>query len=129
MPRTLRDNVFFEGRWYLRGASVVEVGEVVSRIGDHVWVGEDEDASYGRGGDLTPAEPVVNAGAEEPVAGPEGDGSSPASSDSPKPPPQAGPGSSGEVWRDYAKAVGVEVPQDAKRDDVIDLVKAAGQPV
>lgn len=38
-------------------------------------------------------------------------------------PPRAGPGSGVEAWSAYAKDLGIEVPADAKRDDVIELVE------
>lgn len=46
----------------------------------------------------------------------------------PKPPPTRGTGSGGEEWRAYARSVGVEVAEDASRDDVIAALAAAGKP-
>lgn len=46
----------------------------------------------------------------------------------PTPPAQGGPGSGAEAWRNYAAKVGVDVPQDASRDDVITALEAAGKP-
>lgn len=46
----------------------------------------------------------------------------------PTPPAQGGPGSGAEAWRNYAAKVGVDVPQDASRDDVITALGAAGKP-
>ena len=46
----------------------------------------------------------------------------------PTPPAQGGPGSSAEAWRSYAAKVGVDVPRDASRDDVITALEAAGKP-
>lgn len=46
----------------------------------------------------------------------------------PTPPPKAGKGSGEDAWRTYADAVGVEVPADASRDDVIAAIETAGKP-
>lgn len=43
-------------------------------------------------------------------------------------PPKAGAGASAEAWRNYAKAIEVEVADDASRDAVIAAVEAAGKP-
>lgn len=43
-------------------------------------------------------------------------------------PPKAGPGASAAAWRAYAGAHGVEVPEDAKRDDIIAALEAASVP-
>jgi hypothetical protein len=39
-------------------------------------------------------------------------------------PPRGGEGATEEAWRAHAAAVGVEVPEDAGRDDIIALVDA-----
>jgi hypothetical protein len=39
-------------------------------------------------------------------------------------PPRAGRGSGLEAWTDYAVGLGIDVPDDASRDDVIELVDA-----
>ena len=39
-------------------------------------------------------------------------------------PPRAGRGSGLDAWLDYAMEIGLEVPEDASRDDVIALVDA-----
>jgi hypothetical protein len=44
------------------------------------------------------------------------------------PPPKAGAGSSAEAWSKFAASKGVDVPADAKRDDVIAALEAAGVP-
>jgi hypothetical protein len=41
-------------------------------------------------------------------------------------PPRVGKGSSREAWAAYAEASGVEVPEDATRQDVIDALEKAG---
>lgn len=43
-------------------------------------------------------------------------------------PPRGGPGSGALEWREYARTVGVEVADDASRDDVIAALEAAGKP-
>lgn len=43
-------------------------------------------------------------------------------------PPRSGPGSAAPQWRAYARGQGVEVADDASRDDVIDALEAAGKP-
>lgn len=53
----------------------------------------------------------------------------PSSQTAVEPPPQSGRGASAEKWREYAASQGVEVAEDAKRDDVIDALRAAGKPV
>jgi hypothetical protein len=101
--------------------SAEEVGDAASEIGDHAW--------EGAGTDEAPAAPPVDV-VEDESPTPVEDGEDGATDGAfPEPPPQAGPGSSGEAWRDYAKAVGVDVPADAKRDVVIAAVKAMNLPV
>lgn len=39
-------------------------------------------------------------------------------------PPRAGRGSSEDAWREYATSLGIDVPADAGRDDIIALVDA-----
>jgi hypothetical protein len=41
-------------------------------------------------------------------------------------PPRAGAGSGKDAWRDYAAANGVQVADDATRDDIIAACEAAG---
>ncbi len=43
-------------------------------------------------------------------------------------PPMRGPGSSAAEWRAYAGKVGVDVADDASRDDVVAALEAAGKP-
>lgn len=45
----------------------------------------------------------------------------------PEEPPRAGRGSGLEAWSDYATALGLNVPEDATRDDVIELVDARSE--
>jgi hypothetical protein len=47
------------------------------------------------------------------------------------PPPRAGAGSGTDAWKAYAASFDppVEVAEDAKRDDVIAAIEAAGHPV
>lgn len=44
------------------------------------------------------------------------------------PPPKAGRGSSLEAWSAYAEAQGVNIDDDAKREDIIAACEAAGVP-
>lgn len=46
-----------------------------------------------------------------------------------EPPPRGGAGSGVEEWRSYAESKGVEVDEDASRDDIVAAVKKAGHPV
>lgn len=39
-------------------------------------------------------------------------------------PPLGGPGSGRAEWAAYAEGLGIEVPDDAGRDDIVDLVRA-----
>jgi hypothetical protein len=48
--------------------------------------------------------------------------------DEPAVPPRGGPGSGAPAWRSYAASVGVDVPQEASREDVIEALEAAGKP-
>lgn len=50
-------------------------------------------------------------------------------SESADPPPMAGAGSSRAKWAAYAEANGVEIADDATRDEIIEAVRAAGVPV
>lgn len=50
----------------------------------------------------------------------------PTSAPLPDPPRRAGRGSSAEAWRAYAELVGVDVGQDAGRDDIIAACEQAG---
>jgi hypothetical protein len=43
-------------------------------------------------------------------------------------PPKSGAGSGAAAWVDYARAMGLDVTEDAKRDDVIAACEAAGVP-
>jgi len=42
----------------------------------------------------------------------------------PEQPPRGGAGATEEAWREYATGVGIEVPEDAGRDDIVALVDA-----
>jgi hypothetical protein len=43
-------------------------------------------------------------------------------------PPRGGPGSGAPAWRSYARSIGVEVADDASREDVIEALEDAGKP-
>ncbi len=49
--------------------------------------------------------------------------------DRPKPPKRSGPGSSAAAWRNYAGKNGVDVADDADRDEVIAALEAVEVPV
>lgn len=137
----LKDTVYVDGVRYDKGA--VPPPEVAAKIGDHLWVGERPASSQAE----PPAPPAQiqrvpvqrsaptieviedvapDAGETSPgTAAPAGDGGD-ADLD---PPPTSGPGSGLADWLAYAERVGVEVPADAKRADVIEAVRAAGKPV
>lgn len=40
-------------------------------------------------------------------------------------PPRSGQGSGVDAWRDYAEASGIDVPEGASRDDIVELVDQA----
>lgn len=44
------------------------------------------------------------------------------------PPPKSGAGSGVEAWAAYAAAQGVEIPEGAKRDDIVAALETAGVP-
>lgn len=44
------------------------------------------------------------------------------------PPPKRGAGSGVEAWSEYARKAGVDVPDDAKRDDIVAACEAADVP-
>jgi hypothetical protein len=74
------------------------------------------------GSDVAPDAGETSPGTTAPAPDGEGDADL-------DPPPLSGPGSSLQDWLAYAELVGVEVPADAKRADVIEAVRAAGKPV
>lgn len=43
-------------------------------------------------------------------------------------PPRGGPGSGRDAWAEYAGANGVEIDEDASRDDIIAALDSAGVP-
>lgn len=49
-----------------------------------------------------------------------------AASTLPTPPPKNGAGSGTQAWADYAELLGVDVPDDASRDEIQAAVEAAG---
>ncbi len=89
--------------WYRLGDKVP--ADVVKRLGD-------SEALFDRDG-----------GDDEPDEQPDDKGSSKSEI-----PAKAGAGSSRDAWAAYAKANDVEVPEDAKRDDIIALLDAAEVP-
>lgn len=67
-----------------------------------------------------PVETTERPGPEQP-GGPERE-----STARPAPPPRSGPGSGDRAWRTYAAALDVAVPAEAKREQVWQLLAAAG---
>jgi hypothetical protein len=124
--RGLKDNVWIFGKLYKKG-SVPTDPAVIARIDDRLWAdgppGVAAEAESGRQ-EAAPAPSSLSTDDK-----PDEDDGTGTDGDAPEPPPQSGPRGSGQAWRDYATAVGVDVPADAKRDDVIDLVRMAGKPV
>jgi predicted component of type VI protein secretion system len=47
----------------------------------------------------------------------------------PRPPARSGRGSSTAAWAAHAEALGVEIPADADRDDIVEAIRAAGHPI
>lgn len=84
------------------------------------------------GAEAADAERLVQGGHLERLDAParpdavEGGESPPAPSTAP---PKDGPGSGKARWADYAAAVGVEVPDGAARDVIIEAIEKAGLPV
>lgn len=59
---------------------------------------------------------------DEPVESPAAAVEDPASEFTPQEPPRAGRGSGVDAWATYARSIGITVPDDATRDDIIALV-------
>ena len=134
------DGVFY-------GVGSTPPAEVAAEFGDHIWEAPETAPAggllmpmvsapterTGHGGvQVAPADPFREPAPEKPAgAAPEATPAAPAapSGDAPQPPPLSGPGSSVDHWRSYAAAVGVEVPEGAKRAEVVDAVRDAGLPV
>lgn len=108
----------------LRAGAIVPDGvaaESLEKLAARGFLEEVDDAEE--------AEPEVPA-QPEPPAPVSGDESPAAESEQLEvaAPPKAGPGSSAEAWRVYAAGLGVDVADDASRDDVIAALEAAGKP-
>lgn len=65
------------------------------------------------------AKQITNADAWE-----DGDVPAAEASDGPEEPPRSGQGATTDAWRAYADQLGVDVPDDAGRDDIIAAVDA-----
>jgi hypothetical protein len=75
------------------------------------------------GGDVPPtdvAKQITNPDAWEGEPDVEDDGGDSGSGE----PPRSGRGSGEDVWREYATGLGIDVPDDAGRDDIVALVDA-----
>lgn len=99
-------------------------------LGDHVLAKKDtgggsQDASTGAGG-------TDGAGTPESAAG---NPTQPPAEGSLAVPPLNGAGSSKDAWRDYAgkaaekAGLQIDIPADAKRDDIVEALRSAGIPV
>lgn len=99
-------------------------------LGDHVLAKKDTgggspDASTATGG-------TEGAGAQESAAG---NPTQPPTDGSLAVPPLNGAGSSKDAWRDYAgkaaekAGLQIDIPADAKRDDIVEALRSAGIPV
>lgn len=83
-------------------ATIAKQYETIARLTGEVETLTQKLAELG----LTPAAPAASGVAE---------------------PPRAGRGSSEDAWREYATGLGIDVPNDAGRDDIIALVDAQAQ--
>lgn len=112
---TLGVNVLVDNRWY--GPDYLDAGDPPwDRVGPHLGGSlGDGDGRMPDLDELDPDDPSLDDGTSGPVV-PAG------------PPPKSGRGSSAGAWRDYARANGVEVADDADRDDVIAACVEAGVP-
>lgn len=97
------------------------------RLNATVYLQDEEGVVRGFGpGDIVPdwvAEQITNPDVwvDDDPASPtavEDDG------DDTGPPPKTGKGSGVQAWREYAGTIGVAVPEDATRDDIIAAVEA-----
>lgn len=121
-PDTRNVTVFRPGdtapEWVLPFISNEEVWEASS-----LTPSSDEDGSADQGG---------SHGGEGDSTGDNSDGDPAPVDDTPATPvdvpipPKAGPGASAEAWAAYAAAHGFAVDKDAKRDDIIESLKAEG---
>jgi hypothetical protein len=68
--------------------------------------------------------PAAWEGGEPPKSAEAGDGGPATPADPSAEPPRSGKGSGVEVWRAHAAHLGVEVPEDASRDDIVAAVDA-----
>lgn len=109
---------------------------------EHLFVGGPEQLAKGHtdpgnGGQVEPPEGASPRGQRDPNApatpGLLDSGTQPASSRNPvitgDAPPKGGPGSGREAWSAYAKQNGVEVREDASRDDIFEALEAAKIPL
>lgn len=101
-------------------------------VGDHLTAGGDYVAG---GEDTSPAAPLEGLDRSGRPLDADGDGHvdpedergepnlAPAVvADGPTEPPRAGRGSGLGAWKEYATAIGIDVPDDASRDAIIELV-------
>lgn len=146
MARVLRRTVITGGVTYPPGT--VQTPELLERISNpRAWEGEPDPeptpAPRKRAARPTqkPVEPARAPQAEQsaaptPEETPEVPEETPDEETPPEPegseqsetleePPRGGAGATGDAWREYASALGLEVPEDAGRDDIVALVDAS----
>jgi hypothetical protein len=123
-----------DGVFYAVGS--VPPDDIAAEFGEHIWQAPEGVASGGLLMPMVqaPTEPfAVRVQPTEPAPAPEP--AKPAASPTAAPaggseaPPQSGPGSGVEAWRTYAAAHGVDVPEHAKRAEIVEALEVAGIPV
>jgi hypothetical protein len=98
----------------------------MTKAAEHFCVHDDGVPVWYAPGDSVPAKHAKLVSNQAVLEGGDGGGSG-GSTDS-EIPPKGGAGSGKEAWADYAKANGVDVPDDATRDDIIAALDKAGVP-
>lgn len=128
-----RPGVNSEGRSAMFGPGVDLPDWAIEAISNpDVWDGAapprpaDPDPAITTGPDVAGELARLRARVAELESAAADDGTEPASATSI--PPRGGPGSGAPEWREYARSRGVEVADDASREDVIAALEAAGKP-
>jgi hypothetical protein len=113
MGRTLKRTVIKAGVTYARGtAETSELSELIPNPA--AWEGEPDPAPKkrasrsSRSSSSSSNDSGSDGGAEK------------------SEPPRGGEGATADAWREYATGLGIEVPEDAGRDDIVALVDARG---
>lgn len=125
MGRRLKGYVPIHGEegteWYGPDDEVPD--EVAEQIGDHAW--EDTDVEDDELGDDDQAEREAAEAAEREQA----EKVRAVAEAAGGPPPMNGPGSGADAWGMYAAALEVQVPAEAKREEIRTAIAEAGYPV